>query len=160
MTPSRVFWLAALLAIPFGAQAAGFDIAAGPSVTSADRTTAAIFASVYGDAPADGHIHFEPMGSLGWLAARGTRVEHLHHEVSVAAGGVRIIMPNPRWFVSEQLAATSGRTDALSSRLEFSTTAGWQRGHFIVMLRHISNGRVIGGGKNLGETMLLAGVRW
>lgn len=29
-----------------------------------------------------------------------------------------------------------------------------------MMLRHISNGRLIGGGKNLGETMLLAGAQW
>ncbi len=69
-------------------------------------------------------------------------------------------MPNSRWFASEQLVATSTRTDALSSRIEFSTTVGWQRDHFIVMLRHISNGHIVGGGKNLGETMLLVGVRW
>jgi len=28
------------------------------------------------------------------------------------------------------------------------------------MLRHISNGHIVGGGRNLGETMLLVGVRW
>ncbi|MGH8118482.1 MAG: lipid A 3-O-deacylase, partial [Rhodanobacteraceae bacterium] len=63
-------------------------------------------------------------------------------------------------FLSEQIAATSRETDALSSRFEFMTSGGWQDGHFIVMLRHISDGRIIGGGKNLGETMLLAGIRW
>ncbi len=40
------------------------------------------------------------------------------------------------------------------------TSAGWQDGIFIVMLRHVSNAHVLGDGKNLGETMLLAGVRW
>jgi len=44
--------------------------------------------------------------------------------VTVAGGGVRITMPNSRWFASEQLVATSTRTDALSSRIEFSTTVG------------------------------------
>lgn len=156
----RGLWLTALLAVPFAAQATRVDIAAGQSLTSADRATAAVFASVYGDAPTDGRWHFATMASLGWLGARRTRVEHLHHDVTVAGGGVRITMPNSRWFASEQLVATSTRTDALSSRFEFSTTVGWQRDHFIVMLRHISNGHLVGGGKNLGETMLLVGVRW
>jgi hypothetical protein len=38
------------------------------------------------------------------------------------------------------------------------TSAGWQHGHFVVMLRHISNAHLFGG-KNLGETMMLAGLR-
>jgi hypothetical protein len=29
-----------------------------------------------------------------------------------------------------------------------------------MMIRHISNGRLVGGGPNMGETMLLAGVRF
>ena len=82
----------------------------------------------------------------------------MNNEVFLAAGGVRIITASHHWFVSEQLAATSTRTDALSSRFEFMTSAGWQRGHFVVLLRHISNGHLLGGGKNLGGTMLLAGV--
>jgi hypothetical protein len=40
------------------------------------------------------------------------------------------------------------------------TSGGWQDGHFIVMLRHVSNAHLLGGGKNLGETMLLAGLRF
>jgi hypothetical protein len=40
------------------------------------------------------------------------------------------------------------------------TSAGWQGDHFTVMLRHISNAHLLGGGKNLGETMLLAGVKF
>jgi len=65
---------------------------------------------------------------------------------------------SPR-FISEQPAATSTRTDALSSRFEFIASAGWQHGHFIVMLRHISNAHLFGG-KILGETMLLPGIRF
>ncbi len=103
------------------AGAAGYDLTAGPSITSSERTTSAIF--------------------------------------EVAGTGVRMMTANHHWFLSEQLAVTSTRTDALSSRVEFMTSAGWQNGHFMVMLRHISNARLFGG-KNLGETMLLAGVKW
>jgi hypothetical protein len=141
------------------ALAAGFDIAAGPSVTSSGRVTGAAFASVFGEAPADHRYHFEPIGTLGWVDSRNSRIDDLDHEVFLAAGGVRLVAANRHWFLSEQLAATSGRTDALSSRFEFMTSAGWQDGHFIVMLRHISNANLFGG-KNLGETMLLAGLRW
>ena len=139
--------------------AAGFDVAAGPSTTSSGRTTGAIFASAFGTGADDGRAHFEPIGTLGWVGARNTRTDDLNHDVLLAGGGVLLVTPGRHWFISEQLAATSGRTDALSSRFEFMTSAGWQHGHFIVMLRHISNAHIFRG-KNLGETMLLAGLRW
>lgn len=142
------------------ANAAGFDIVAGPSVTSSARVTSAAFASMFGDRPADGHAQIEPIGTLGWIGSRNTRNDDLHHAVFLAGGGVRIVSASRRWFVSEQLVATSTRTDALSSRFEFMTSGGWQDGHFIVMLRHVSNAHILGGGKNLGETMLLAGIRF
>ena len=141
------------------AWAAGFDLAAGPSITSSERTTSAIFASVFGEGPDDNQAHIRPIGTLGWINARNTRTDDLNHQVFLGGGGVRFVTANQHWFISEQLAATSTRTDALSSRFEFMTSAGWQRGHFIVILRHISNAHLFGG-KNLGETMLLAGVKW
>jgi hypothetical protein len=137
----------------------GFDIVGGPSVTSSQRFTKAAFASLFGEAPA-GDRQIGPIATLGWIDARHTQRDDLDHEVFLVAGGARFVTRSQRWFVSEQLAATSTRTDALSSRLEFMTSAGWQRGHFIVLLRHVSNAHALGGGKNLGETMLLAGVRW
>lgn len=155
----KLFWLL-LLALPLAANAAGFDITAGPSVTSSERTTPAVFASAWREAPLDGHWHLEPVGTVGWLGARSTRSDDLNHAVFLAGGGVRLVTTNRHWFASEQLAATSTRTDALSSRFEFMTSVGWEDGHFVVLLRHVSNGRLIGGGKNLGETMLLAGVRF
>lgn len=158
--PIRRILVAAMLAATSTAFAQGFDVTAGPSVTSSERATGAVFASVFGDRPYDNSIHFEPIGTIGWVDAHHTYRENLHHEVFLAAGGLRIVSPGQRWFVSEQLAATSTRTDALSSRFEFMTSAGWEDGHFIVMLRHVSNAHILGGGKNLGETMLLAGVRW
>mgnify|MGYP001125759239 CR=1 FL=1 len=142
------------------ALAAGFDITAGPSITSSQRMTGAVFASAFGDRPADNRIHIEPIGTLGWVNSRNTRADDLNHQVFLVAGGARVVAANHHWCFSEQLAATSTRTDALSSRFEFMTSIGWEDGHFIVMLRHVSNAHLLGGGKNLGETMLLAGVRF
>ena len=115
---------------------------------------------MFGERPDDNRIHLEPIGTVGWIDSRHTRKDDLDHEVMVVGGGVRVVAANQHWFVSEQLAATSTRTDALSSRFEFMTSAGWQNDRFVVMLRHISNAHLIGGGKNLGETMLLAGVKF
>lgn len=137
---------------------AGFDVTTGLSVTASERTTIAISASVFGNLPSDHRIHFEPIGTISWLDSRNTHKDNLHHDVFLAAGGVRVVSPNHHWFVSEQLAATSTRTGALSSRFEFMTSAGWQERNFIVILRHVSNAHLVGGGQNMGETMLLAGV--
>lgn len=155
----KLLWIL-LLTAPVAANAAGFNLVAGPSVTSSERATPALFAGAWREAPLDGDWHVEPVGTLGWVGARNTRSDDLHHAVFLAAGGIRLTTTSHHWFVSEQLAATSTRTDALSSRFEFMTTAGWQDGHLTLMVRHVSNGRIIGGGKNLGETMLLAGVRF
>lgn len=160
MKLKRLAWLLVLSIFPLAVQAAGFDVVAGPSVTSGERGTAAIFGSIFGESSRDDSFHFEPIGTVGWIGAHHTHSEDLHHEVSLAGGGLRIVTPGHHWFVSEQVAATSRETDALSSRFEFMTSGGWENGHFVVMVRHVSNGRLIGGGKNLGETMLLAGVRW
>lgn len=159
-TTQLAFAAAACLLTCTPALATGFDLAAGPSVTASERTTAAVFASLFGERPDDNRIHLEPIGTVGWIDSRHTRKDDLDHEVMVVGGGVRVVAANQHWFVSEQLAATSTRTDALSSRFEFMTSAGWQNDRFVVMLRHISNAHLIGGGKNLGETMLLAGVKF
>ncbi|TAN05346.1 MAG: hypothetical protein EPN36_06005 [Rhodanobacteraceae bacterium] len=158
--PLRWALTAMLLAATSTAFAQGFDITAGPTVTSGARFTSAAFASVFGEQAADDHFHFAPIATVGWIAPHHTYDENLHHDVFLAGGGVRIVAPGGHWFASEQLAATSTRTDALSSRFEFMTSGGWQDGHFIVMVRHISNGHIVGGSPNLGETMLLAGVRF
>lgn len=149
----------ACLVVCAPAWATGFDVTAGPSITSSGRTTGAVFASVFGEAPDDNRARIEPIGTLGWVDARSTRADNLNHQVLLAGGGARLVTANRHWFISEQLAVTGTRTDALSSRFEFMTSAGWQHGHFVVMLRHISNAHLFGG-KNLGETMLLAGIRF
>jgi hypothetical protein len=142
------------------AVAAGFNLVGGPSATASQHFTGAAFVSVFGQTAADGRFHVEPIATLGWVDARRTTRGDLDHEVFLAGGGLRLVTAGGHWFVSEQIAVTSGRTDALSSRFEFVTSGGWQHDRFVVMLRHISNAHVLGGGKNLGETMLLAGLRW
>lgn len=141
------------------AQAAGYNIVAGPSMTSGHRSTVAVFASVFREPPVDGHFRLEPIATLGWIRDHHTYREHLHHSVYLAGAGVRLLSPGVHWFVGVQLAATSDRTDALSSPLEFIDSAGWQDGRLTLMLRHVSNGHIVGGSPNMGETMLLAGIR-
>lgn len=155
----RAWWCLALLAAPLAARATGFDLTLGPSVTAGGRTTAAAFASAYGAAAGSHSIRVGPVGTVGVIASRSTRHDRLDHTVAIAGGGVRVVA-GTHWFTSEQLAVTRGRTDALSSRFEFMTSVGWQHRRIVVMVRHISNGRIVGGGRNMGETMLLAGLRW
>jgi hypothetical protein len=140
--------------------AAGFNLVGGPSATASQHVTGAAFVSAFGQTAADRRFHTEPVATLGWVDARTTTRGDLDHEVFLFGGGMRLVTADGHWFVSEQIAVTSSRTDALSSRFEFMTSGGWQHDHFIVVLRHISNAHVLGGGKNLGETMLLAGIRW
>ena len=148
-----------LLVAVCSAQAADFDFTAGGSATAGLRWAPAAFASVTGTVADDGHAHFAPVGTMGWIGSRHVAGEDFDHEVFLAAGGVRYGRANGL-FVSEQIAATRTRTDALSSRFEFMTSLGWQRGRFIALLRHVSNAHIIGGGRNLGETMALVGVRF
>lgn len=148
-----------LLTFPFGAQAANFNFVAGPSITSGDRATIAAFGSVFGDS-ATGRFHLEPVATVGWIRAHHTTRENLDHSVWAFGAGVRVLSPSGHWFGGVQLARTTVRTDALSSRWEFIDSAGWQAGRFTLMLRHMSDGHIVGGSPNLGETMLLGGVRF
>lgn len=147
------------LAVATAAHAAEFDIAAGASATAGARWAPALFADAVAVAPDDGDMHFEPIGSVGGIGSRGIEHENLDHTVFLIAGGLRYGRADGL-FVGEQIAATSTRTDALSSRFEFMTSLGWRDGRWLVMLRHVSNAHIIGGGRNLGETMLLAGLRF
>jgi hypothetical protein len=157
-------WLGAALAwglagSAFAARAAEFDLAGGASATAGVRWAPAFFADVTAAPPDDGDAHFEPIGSLGAIGSRHTDHEDLDHTVFLAAGGLRYGREDGL-FVGGQIAATSTRTDAISSRFEFMTSIGWRDARWMVMLRHVSNARILGGGRNLGETMRLAGVRF
>lgn len=140
------------------APAAEFDLLGGASATAGVRWAPALFAEVVAGPPVDGHAHFEPVASVGAIGSRNTDHENLDHTVFLIAGGLRYGREDGL-FVSEQIAAISPRTDALSSRFEFMTSLGWRDGRWMVMLRHVSDAHILGGGPNLGETMLLAGVR-
>ncbi|HEX6612414.1 MAG TPA: hypothetical protein VF022_00925 [Rhodanobacteraceae bacterium] len=159
----RKAWFGTALACGFAAaamtvQAAEFDLAGGASATAGVRWAPAVFADATATPPDDGCAHFEPIGSIGVVGPRSTHHENLDRSVFLVAGGLRYGRENGL-FVGEQIAATSTRTDALSSRFEFMTSIGWRDGRWIVMLRHASNAHILGGGRNLGETMLSAGVR-
>src|SRR5690348_14922162 len=139
-------------------KAAEFDLTGGASATAGVRWAPAVFADVTATPPDDGRAHIEPIGSIGVVGARNSDHENLHRSVFLAAAGLRYGREDGL-FVGEQIAATSTRTDALSSRFEFMTSIGWRDGRWMVLLRHSSNAHILGGGRNLGETMLLAGVR-
>ena len=140
------------------AQAADFHVVGGVSATAGLRWAPALFASVSGTPADDGHAHWVPIASVGGIGSRQVAGEDFDHTVFLAAAGARYGKVDGL-FVSEQVAATSTRTDALSSRFEFMTSLGWQHGHFIGLVRHISNAHLLGGGRNLAETMALVGVR-
>lgn len=154
------WWMAVLLVLPLTARAAGFNVVAGVSTTTHHDTTPVVFASVFGEGTTFLGFPVEPIGTVGWIKDRDIRAFDLNHTVFIAGGGGRILTPGRHWFFGVQVGATSAETDALSSRFEFIDSAGWQSGHLTIMIRHISNARWIGRGRNLGETMLLAGIRW
>lgn len=126
--------------------------AAGEGLTAA---TAAFF-GVVDNKNNIGPLYWAPVGTVGWIGSHHTHRGHLNRSVFLGAAGARIGFRD--FFLSEQLAATSTRTSALSSRLEFMTTLGVQWGQLAVMARHVSNGGIVGGGSNHGETMLLIGI--
>lgn len=151
--------IAAATVIPAPAHAADFNITAGRSVTSGSRWTSSAFVNA-GGGVYDWHgLHLQPVGTLGWVKSRDTPHDHLDHDVFVAGGGLRLVSLWHGAFFSFQLGVAGGRTDALSSAGQFISSLGWQGDHWVVMVRHISNGRIFPG-KNLGETMLVAGLRF
>ena len=56
------------------------------------------------------------------------------------------------------IGSQRGLTDALSGEPQFVSTVGWLRGRWLLAIRHISNGGL--DDPNIGETMLLAGMRF
>ena len=80
-------------------------------------------------------------------------------DVAIVAGGVRLV----DWWrgasFSVELARANHTTAALSSHGQFLTSFGWWGERLTLSVRHVSNAD-LGGGKNLGETMLLAGVHF
>ncbi len=153
--------LATATAFPVrNAHATTVSIVAGRSMTSGARWTTTAFGNIAFDRTFTWQdLQFQPVATLGWIKGRHTRVDNLNHNVYVGGAGLRLVNWWDGAFFSFQLGAAGGRTNALSSGVEFISSLGWAGHHLIVMLRHISNGDLFGG-ENLGETMLLAGVRF
>lgn len=130
----------------------------GASNTSThDYVAATAFIDGHGQRRHSGRFTWQPMLSLG--SVDGRHRERLENDVFVLAGGIRLVDWWRGAFVSFQVGVAHDTTDALSSHGQFLSSIGWQGKRVVFTLRHISNGKVFAG-RNLGETMLLAGVRF
>ncbi|WP_458072412.1 acyloxyacyl hydrolase [Rhodanobacter sp. BL-MT-08] len=114
----------------------------------------------------DGRLGWECDFSTGWISGRHVanhwpgRYDVRDHAF-VAAAGARFQYGDPsNWyrhlFFSFQPTYNTGRTMALSSAYEFTSSIGWQSRRFSVQIRHISNGGTHE--PNRGETMALVGI--
>ncbi|GAP65550.1 Lipid A 3-O-deacylase [Mizugakiibacter sediminis] len=156
--PCGAVALCALLALGAAppARAAHLEFSFGRSVTLRHHWTDVAFAEWIGERQPLWKLAWAPAFALGHVDARGDDPrDRLDRTVWLGAGGARLYL----WrdlYAGFQLAATAGRTDALSTPYEFVSTLGWQGRHWQLMLRHISNGDFRK--PNHGETMLMAGV--
>jgi hypothetical protein len=153
LIPAAAF--AASLFLMHHATAGTLDISAGAAATVGVRWTQAAFLDVVGETREDA-ITWQPTATFGYIGSRSDRHDDLDRNVFIAGAGGRWVA----WrhaFLGFEFGYASARTDALSSHEQFISSLGWQGGRAVVMLRHISNGDLFGG-RNLGETMVLAGL--
>lgn len=147
-----------LTLVSLGASATNVDVAAGVSVTSGHRSSAALAVDVVEPAWKLGNTNIVP--DFGLTGIKG--IDGYGHDFSrttwVAAAGLCAPRLWEHLYFSFQLAAAAPQTPALSSTEQFVSTLGWSNGGEVVMLRHISNASLRA--PNLGETMLLVGVRF
>ncbi len=163
---SLLFAAGLLVAGALPAHAASFEILGGRSKTSGWRWTDAAFLAAVGKAHpftlGDHHLSWAPDAELGWIGPRPVTAQNAHenltHPVWLAMGGARLSGFWRQAFFGFDLAYAKDRSDALSSPYEFVSTLGWQGDSYLVALRHISNASFHE--PNLGETMLLVGVRF
>ncbi|HET7267311.1 MAG TPA: hypothetical protein VFJ15_04320 [Oleiagrimonas sp.] len=155
--------LAAALVVSPGARAAHVSVVAGSSMTTHQLWTTSAFINVAAEKSFTWHgLHLQPVGTVGWIQGRTGPEEtraNLDHDVFVAGSGLRLVDWWHGAFASFQVGIAAGRTAALSSAGQFISSVGWRGPHWMLMLRHISNGNIFGG-ENRGETMLMAGVRF
>ncbi len=104
-------------------------------------------------------LHFHPVFAVGWIEGRNIPDNRLNDDIYIAGAGLRLVHWWHGVFASFQVAVAGGRAVAISSGGQLVSSLGWSGEHWMVMLRHISNGDIFGG-RNCGETMLLAGVRF
>jgi hypothetical protein len=157
--------ICALPALP--AMAARFELQGGVSYMDSYSTPVA-FGEVIFDPSQIGSSNFSwsPDITAGWISGRDLRrFDNSRYttrdDIGLVAAGVRFHYgPADAWyrrlFVSEQPTVHTGRTEALSSAFEFTTTVGYQGDHWSLGLRHISNAGIHE--PNRGETMVVAGI--
>lgn len=141
------------------AHAARWSANAGASSSGHDWTPVAGL-EVAGDARNfdAGRLQWRPAASLTAIAGRQASWRPGNERnVLVAAGGAALSLRGSGWFLAFQAGAADRTTPAVSSHLQFVSSLGWQGQRLRLQLRHVSNGR-IGGGANLGESMLLLGL--
>ena len=154
-----MFSFGMLASVSVSSRASDVEWVAGPSWTSGTRSTAATFGEWLGsEHRLSGNLTWQPAVGAGWIGSRNDADSRLHNDVWVGSIGARLPNVWKRLFVSFQIAGATPHTDALCSTLQFVSTIGWQQGHLVLMVRHISNGSTKK--PNLGETMLLAGVHF
>lgn len=142
------------------AQAAEFDLMAGGSATVGVRWAPAAFLDVGTSASHEwAGMHWQPVATVGWIGDRDDARDALDHDVAIAGAGVRLVDWWGGAFVGVEAGYVNQRTDALSSHEQFISSLGWRGERLVFMVRHISNANLFGG-RNLGETMLLVGVRF
>jgi Lipid A 3-O-deacylase (PagL) len=171
MKPTRLSCrpLAALLfllpALP--SAAAQFSLEVGTSYVDSHSTPTAFGELVFDDRYFGGsRFSWAPDITAGWIDGRSVARYRdarpsLSDNIWLLAAGARFHYGSPdAWyrplFFSFQPALHTGRTQGLSSSYEFVSTLGWQAKHWMVGVRHISNGSFEG--PNRGETMVLVGV--
>ncbi len=162
---AQVLLAAAVLGIG-SSRAATLELMGGRSKTSGWRWTDAAFVAAVGDARpfALGAHRFtwEPEAELGWMGPRPPTRQNFHenlvHPVWMMMGGARIAGFWRKAYFGFDVALTKNRSGSLSSPYEFVSTLGWQGGHYLLAVRHISNASFHE--PNLGETMFLLGVRF
>lgn len=168
MGPLRRTSLALLLATAaMPAAAAHLELQGGRSYMDSYSANTVFVESVFGaHSIGASRLSWSPDVSLGWVQGRNVaRYRYAsyttHDDVWLLAAGARFRCGDDvDWyrhlFLSIQTAATSGRTQALSSGYQFVSTLGWQGEHLSFQIRHISNAGLHD--PNRGETMALIGV--
>ncbi|MBU6415626.1 MAG: lipid A 3-O-deacylase [Xanthomonadaceae bacterium] len=151
---TRLIAISALAVLGCGTAQARVEFSLGRSDTPRHGWTDVGFMEWVGDPRPIWRLAWAPAFGLGRFSARDTVAERLNHTVWVGAGGGRLYLWRGAFF-GFQVAATHGKTDALSSTAEFVSSLGWKGRHWQILVRHISNGDLHK--PNHGETMLLAG---
>ena len=166
MARSVVVMALASTALP-AAAAVRVEIEAGRSYMDSYAANTAFVEGVFDEHRiGDSRFSWSPDVSLGWINGRDIAHFNAYHyntrdQVWLLAGGARFHYGDAGdWyqplFLSFQPAFHTGRTQALSSPYEFVSTLGWQGRHFMLGIRHISNGDLHR--PNRGETMAVLGV--